>query len=232
MKNVLITGGSRGIGSAMVRIFAKNGYKVYFTYKNSDTKAKALEEETGAVAIKADVMDCDTVRSKISGNLYALINNAGIAQQKLFQDISDDDWDKMFDVNIKGMFKNTREFIGDFISEKNGRIINISSIWGISGASCEVHYSASKAAVIGFSKALAKELGPSGVTVNCIAPGVIDTDMNKNITEETMKELADETPVGRLGKPEDVAALALFLCSDEAQFITGQVISADGGFLV
>ncbi len=235
MKNVLITGGSRGIGRACVIAFSNAGYRVFFTYNKSETQAKELEKTVGAIAIKADITkESSIVFDTISkyGKLYALINNAGISEQKMFQDISIEDWDRMFNTNIRGMFLTTKGFIGDMISEKSGRIVNISSIWGIRGASCEVHYSASKSAVIGFTKALAKEVGPSNITVNCIAPGVIDTDMNSILDKETLCELADETPLGRLGTPEDIAELAMFLCSDKASFITGQVISSDGGFCV
>lgn len=235
MKNVLITGGSRGIGRACVKAFSAAGYRVFFTYNKSEDLSRELEKECGAIAIKADVAkESHVVFDTIAkyGKVFALINNAGISEQKMFQDISVDDWDRMFNTNIRGMFLTTKGVIDDMISEKSGRIINISSIWGIRGASCEVHYSASKSAVIGFTKALAKEVGPSGITVNCIAPGVIDTDMNSILDGETLCELAEETPIGRLGTPEDIASLALFLCSDKASFITGQVVAADGGFCV
>ena len=159
-----------------------------------------------------------------------LVNNAGVAQQKLFQDITDDDWRHMMGVNLDGVFYLTRAFLPAMIRQKAGRIINISSIWGVCGASCEVHYSASKAAVAGMTKALAKEVGPSGITVNCIAPGVIQTPMLACFSEEDLKELASQTPMGRLGTGDDVAQLALFLASGKADFITGQVICADGGF--
>ncbi len=235
MKNVLITGGSRGIGRACVIAFSNAGYRVFFTYNKSEALANELAKTYGAIAIKADVAKensivFDTINKY--GKLYALINNAGISEQKMFQDISIDDWDKMFNTNIRGMFLTTKSVISDMISEKSGRIINISSIWGIRGASCEVHYSASKSAVIGFTKALAKEVGPSNITVNCIAPGVIDTEMNSILDKDTLISLKDETPMQRLGTPEDIASLALYLCSDEASFITGQVITSDGGFCV
>ena len=231
MKNILITGGSRGIGAAMVKIFANEGYRVFFTYKQSCDMAKDLEAQTGAKAFCVDESEKMKEEIQKSGGLYALINNAGISEQKMFQDITEEDWDNMFDSNIKNMFLTTKAYVGDMINKKTGRIVNISSIWGISGASCEVHYSASKAAVIGFSKALSKELGPSGITVNCIAPGVIDTDMNKIHGEEILQALAEETPMGRLGTPEEVAKLALYLCSEDAGFVTGQTFNIDGGFL-
>lgn len=231
MKNILITGGSRGIGAAMVRAFAKAGYKVFFTYKQSKEKAAALCEETNASAFCASEREALFEQIEKSGGLYALINNAAIAEQKMLQDISEADWDNMFSVNIKDMFLMCKAFVPSMIGKKKGRIINISSIWGISGASCEVHYSASKAAVIGFSKALSKELAPSNITVNCIAPGVIDTDMNKAHSQQALAELAEQTPMGRLGTAEEVASMALYLCSEEAGFITGQTITVDGGFL-
>ena len=235
MKNVLITGGSRGIGESCVRAFSIAGYRVFFTYKNSHEKAKVLEKECGAIAINADVCHNNSEVFNIIkpyGKIYALINNAGISEIKIFQDITENDWDMMFNTNVKGMFLTTKGVVDDMIGEKCGRIINISSIWGIRGASCEVHYSASKSAVIGFTKALAKELGPSGITVNCIAPGVIDTDMNKNADTSSILQLKEETPIGRLGTPQDFASLALFLCGDGASFITGQIITADGGLCI
>ena len=165
------------------------------------------------------------------GSADILINNAGIAQQKLFTDITDDDFTRMFDINVRGVFNCCRAALPYMIHKKHGRIINISSMWGVCGASCEVHYSASKAAVIGMTKALAKEVGPSGITVNCIAPGLIDTPMNANLSKETINELCEETPVGRIGTPEDIANAALFLASDSSSFITGQVLGVDGGFI-
>ncbi len=237
MKNVLITGGSRGIGAACVREFAKNGYRVFFSFNKSDEQAEKLCSETGAVAVKADVSKAEDAGKLIEeihkyGKISALINNAGIAEQKLFSDITEDDWDRMFNVNIKGMFLVTKAVLPDMIHEKNGKIINFSSIWGITGASCEVHYSASKAAVIGFTKALAKEVGLSDINVNCIAPGVIDTEMNAHLNNESRAELCDETPLGRFGTPEEIAKLALYLTSDDASFITGQIISPNGGIVI
>lgn len=230
-RNVLVTGGSRGIGRACVEMFSRRGDRVFFTYKRNEAAAAEVSETTGAAGIRAG--DTELLKKAVGqyGRLGVLVNNAGIAGQKMFQDITEKDWDEMFGTNMRDMFLTTKAFYDDFIFQKYGRIINISSMWGIAGASCEVHYSASKAAVIGFTKALAKEAAPSGVTVNCIAPGVIDTDMNAPLGRETLAGLAGETPAGRLGTPEDVAALAVFLASDEASFITGQVIGCDGGFI-
>lgn len=238
IKTAVITGGSRGIGAECVRVFAEKGYRVYFTYKSNEEKAKKISEETGAYAVKCDVSraeDIDALVSLMKSRGHesdVLINNAGISQIKLFTDISEKDWDIIFDVNIKGMFLMTRALIGNMIRKKYGRIINISSMWGISGGSCEVHYSASKAAVIGFTKALAKEEGPSGICVNCIAPGVIETEMNAMLSTEDKAALCDETPLMRMGTPKEVADAALFLASENAGFITGQVISVDGGITV
>lgn len=238
MKNVLITGGSRGIGKACVYEFIKAGYRVFLNYNSSQTEAEEISVQTGAVIIKADISKSDEVKKMADyihenyGKIDVIINNAGIAQQKLFTDITENDWDRMFNVNIKGMFLVTKEFVGDMISKKDGKIINISSMWGISGASCEVHYSASKSAVIGFTKALAKELGPSKICVNCIAPGVIETEMNSHLSKEDFETLCDETPLERLGKPEEVAKTALFLASENSSFITGQTISVDGGYII
>lgn len=166
------------------------------------------------------------------GRISTLVNNAGIAEQIMFCDITEEKWDRMFAVDVKGVYNCIQAALPDMIHNKSGRIINISSMWGITGASCEVHYSAAKAAVIGMTKALAKELGPSGITINAIAPGVISTEMNGNISEEIMTELKEETPLGRIGTPEDIAETAIFLASPKASFITGEVISVNGGFVI
>lgn len=242
-KTVLITGASKGIGKATAILFAESGYNVIINYLNSEDSALSLcnqlsTHKNKVIAIKADVSSSAQVKKMVEtsknsfGKIDVLINNAGIAQQKLFTDISEYDWDRMFDINVKGMYNCCKEIVPMMIHEKNGKIINISSIWGITGASCEVHYSASKAAIIGFTKALAKELGPSNINVNCVAPGVIDSDMNSSIDEETIEVLKDETPLGVIGKCEDIAQTILFLASDNASFITGQVISPNGGFVI
>ena len=237
-KTVLITGGSRGIGEAMVRAFANAGYKVAFIYNNSKEKAEQLAKEIGVVAIKADISDFKQTESAIAiaaeslGQIDVLINNAGISQIKLFADITIEDWQRMIGVNLTGVFNATKAVIGDMISRKSGCIINISSMWGEVGASCEVHYSAAKAGVIGMTKALAKEMGLSGIRVNCITPGVIATEMNGELDVETIESLKEETPLGRIGTPEDVANTALFLASDASGFITGQIIGVNGGFII
>ena len=235
---ILITGGSRGIGRACVEHFSSLGHKVAFIYKSSYGDAKSLSESTGAIAICADISDAKTASAaayaaiaKLEG-IDLLINNAGISQIKLFSDITDEDWRQMLDTNLSSAFYITREVSKYMVSQKEGKIINIGSMWGKTGASCEVHYSATKAALRGFTMSLAKELGPSGITVNCIEPGVIATDMNASLSEKDIQELCDQTPLCRIGKPSDVAALAEFLASDKANFITGQIIGVDGGFAI
>lgn len=241
-KTVLITGAAKGIGAACAKLFAKNGYNVAINYNTSKTKAfelteKLSKEGANAKAFFADISKSDQVKIMIGqieeelGNIDVLINNAGVSFQKLFCDTTEDEWDFLFDVNIKGMFLCSKAVLPKMINSKFGRIINISSIWGTVGGSCEVAYSASKSAVVGFTKALAKEEGPSGVTVNCIAPGVIDTDMNLMHNEQTLNELASSTAVGRMGLPKEVAQCALFLANDSSSFITGQVLGIDGGFI-
>ena len=238
MKNVLITGGSRGIGRAMVRLFCERGYSVAFTYKESADAANELSKETGAISIMADSsFESDVVRAvkaveELIGNVEILINNAAVSSTSLFTDITLDEWNRIFSVNVNGPFMYTKQVLPSMIRRKCGRIINISSMWGITGSSCEVHYSASKAALIGMTKALAKEVGPSNITVNCIAPGVIDTDMNKFLSDEDKAVLKDETPVMRLGLPEEVAEAALFLAGDGASFITGEVLNVNGGYVI
>jgi len=242
VRTAVVTGASRGIGAAIAEGFADVGYNVVINYNQSPAPAFSLADRlsaSGAAVLlcKADVSVQAEVEAMLSaaaekfGGADILVNNAGIAEQALFSDISEAMWDRMFDVNIKSMFLCTKAFLPFMLSRKYGRIINISSMWGICGASMEVHYSASKAAVTGFTKALAKETGPSGVTVNCIAPGLVATDMNKDIDESTLNGLITQTPLNRIGTPEDIANLALFLASEKSGFITGQIISADGGFL-
>lgn len=237
-KKILISGGSRGIGAAAVRYFAERGDKVAFIYRNADENARKLAEDTNAFTVKADVSDAQSAISafreatELLGGIDVLVNCAGIAGFSLFTDISDEDWRRMLDTNLTSAFTLSREAAKVMVSQKSGRIINVGSVWGRMGASCEVHYSASKAGLRGLTQALAKELGPSGITVNCVEPGVIDTDMNSMLDENAMKELAEATPLCRIGKPEEVAAVIGFLASDEASFITGACIPVDGGFPV
>ena len=238
MKTVLITGGSRGIGRAMVELFSKNGYKVAFTYKSSENEAKSLAEATGAICIKADSASEGQVLSAVKeveerlGQIDCLINNAGISSFSLFTDLSLEEWNKCLSVNLTGAFLYSKAVIPSMVSRKQGRIINITSMWGIVGSSCEVHYSTAKAGLIGMTKALAKELGPSGITVNAIAPGLIETDMNSGLSDEDKAAICEETPLMKIGKPMDVAEAALFLAGDGAGFITGEILNLSGGFIM
>ncbi len=233
---VLVTGGSRGIGAECVRKFAKEGNSVSFIYYNSDDKAGELARETGAIAIKADVGNAAEIKCAVKaaaikmGGIDVLVNNAGISLIKLFTDMEDDELERVLDVNLKGAIIAAREAAKPMISQKFGRIINIGSVWGRVGASCEVVYSATKAGLEGLTKALAKELGPSGITVNCVEPGVIDTEMNGELGAETIAELCEETPLCRIGKTNDVANAVLWLASENAGFVTGQILGVDGGF--
>ncbi|MCC0631587.1 MULTISPECIES: elongation factor P 5-aminopentanone reductase [unclassified Clostridioides] len=242
-KTVLVTGGSRGIGRAISKTFAKDGYNVLINFNKSENEAKELytvlnEKGFSVKLFKANISNREEVENMIDycikefGGLDVLINNAGISQDKLFTDITDEDWDNMMNINLKGSFYCSQIALKYMISEKKGNIINISSIWGISGASCEVHYSVSKAGIIGMTKALAKEVAPSNIRVNSIAPGVINTDMLSEYNEDEIDALVEETPLMRLGTPEDIANCAIFLASDKSSFITGQVISPNGGFVI
>ena len=235
---VLITGGSRGIGEACVRAFCQKGDSVAFIYHSNYERANTLSVETGAIAIAADVSDATAATAATQqaierlGGIDVLVNNAGISQIKLFSDITDEDWRKMIDTNLSGAFYTSREASRAMVAQHFGRIINIGSMWGKVGASCEVHYSASKAGLRGLTMALAKELGPSHITVNCIEPGVIDTEMNAALADDVRLELCDNTPLCRIGKAEEVAAVVCFLASKEASFVTGQIIGVDGGFAI
>ena len=240
MKTVLITGASRGIGAAIAEAFAEAGYFPIINSTKNNSAAQALSQKIQdkfnikSLVYKCDVSDSEAVRKMFGeiGEIDVLVNNAGISQQKLFTDITDEDWRKMMSVNLDGVFYCSREALKGMIKRKSGSIINVSSMWGEVGASCEVHYSASKSAVIGLTKALAKEVAPSNIRVNCIAPGVIDTDMIKDFDDETRNALIEETPLLRLGKPEDIANAAVFLASEKASFITGQTLSVNGGFVI
>ena len=242
-KIALITGGSRGIGAACVRAFAEAGYAVAFLYKSSEEKAKALVQSLRAegmdvAAYQCDVADPAQVRTVIADILRtyrridALVNCAGIAHIGLFTDMTEEEWDHLFAVNVRSAFSVTKAVLPGMISQQKGAIVNVSSMWGEVGASCEVAYSATKAALIGLTKALAKEVGPSGVRVNCVTPGVIDTDMNAQLTEEDRVSLADETPLGRIGSAEEVAKTIFYLCGEGASFITGQILGISGGLVI
>ena len=220
----VVTGGSRGIGAAVVRKFAQAGHQVYFLYRSSHQQAQALCRETGAVAIQAAFSRIPSVDT--------LICNAGIAHYGLISDISSAEWDRLFAVNVKGIYHCVRAALPHFLRNQAGNLITVSSMWGQAGASCEAAYSATKGAVIALTKSLAKELAPSGVRVNCIAPGVIQTQMLSNLSSQDLQALSEQTPLGRLGTPEEVADAMVFLASEAARFITGQVLSLDGGFLL
>ncbi len=233
---VLVTGASRGIGAAIAEKFADEGCSVVINYHTNDMAAQAVAQKTGAKAIKADVACASEVQAmfdeihKTCGKVDILVNNAGIEWEGLLTDMSEDEWDRLFDVNVKGAFLCSKAAIGDMLQKKCGRIINISSMWGIAGASCEVAYSASKSAIIGFTKALAKELAPSGITVNAVAPGCVDTDMMKHYTDEEMKDILSEIPLGRMATPSEIADAVYFLSQNS--FITGQTLSVNGGQII
>lgn len=235
---VLITGGTRGIGRACVEAFRDQGHDVVFLYMQSEDAATELQSRTGAIGIKCDIRSSDEVSRALQcaadrlGEIDVLINNAGVSSFGFFDSISDEEWARIIDTNLTGAFYVSRAVSRLMISQKHGKIINIGSMWGKVGAAMEVHYSASKAGLRGMTLALAKELGPSGITVNCIEPGVIRTEMNAVLNDEALDVLAEQTPLGRLGEPSEVASLALFLASDAASFITGQCIGIDGGFAI
>ena len=233
-KTALVTGGAGGIGSAVCRALAADGWQVAVAYRSSASAAEALAEELGGSAVYADLTAPDEVEAMFArvGGVDLLVNNAGISRYGLLTDLSYRDWQDLFRVNADGVFLCCRAAIPYMVHRKQGGILNISSMWGQVGASCEAAYSASKAAVIGLTQALAKELAPSGIRVNCIAPGVIRTRMLEGFTEAELEELRLETPLERLGTPEDVGHLAAFLASDRARFITGQVVGLNGGFVI
>ncbi len=237
-KNVIITGGTRGIGAACTEIFIKNGYNVYAIYNKDEKTAQELSNRLGCKIYKADIANRDAIRKVIgeiindAGRIDVLVNNAGIAGQKLFIDLEDDEWDNMINTNLTGVYNVTKEVLKNMISNHSGAIINVSSIWGQCGASCEAHYSASKAGVIGLTKALAKEVARSGIRVNCVAPGFIETDMNSAFCEEDICDICEDIPMARMGTPEECAELIYFLASEKSSYITGQTIGINGGWEV
>lgn len=244
MKTALITGASGGIGSALAVAFAQQGYAVALNYNNSEEKARRLADvitesyRVPALAVKCDVSDYTQVCNMFSvieenfGGADVLLNNAGISEQSLFTDITAGQWRRMMGINLDSVFHCCKSALPYMISKKSGVIINISSMWGQTGASCEVHYSTAKAGIIGLTKALAKEVGPSGVRVNAIAPGVVMTDMMSSFSEEDVCQLKDETPLQKLGTPKNIADAAVFLASQKAEFITGQILGVNGGFVI
>ncbi len=244
-KNVLITGGSRGIGAAAVLAFARAGYQVAFTWNNHASaaeqvlaQAQQMAPNSRFLALRADAADAAQVATAVRraeqelGGLQVLVCNAGIAQQKLFTDTTDEDWRRIMGVDLDGAFYACRAVLPGMIHQKYGRILLVSSMWGQTGGSCEVAYSAAKAGLIGLGKALAKEEGPSGITVNIVAPGVIDTDMMAGFTDEDRAVLAEDTPVGRLGTPGEIARTLVFLADEASGYITGQVIGQNGGLVI
>lgn len=239
MKTVIVTGGSRGIGAAIVKELSKQNYKVVLNYNNSEEAAKQIKKELEEQGInieifKADVSKREEVKKLVEFTLKkykkidVLINNAGIDQIKPFMDITDKEWNKMIQVNLNSVFYCTQEALKDMIHNKRGCIINMSSIWGICGASCEVHYSVAKAGIDGMTKALAKEMGPSNIRVNSIAPGLVDTDMNKDITRKEIDRIKEEIPLGRIARPEEIVNSVKWLIEDE--YVSGQVISVNAGW--
>ena len=241
-KSVIITGASRGIGKATALTFAQNGYDVLLCYQSREAEARAVAEEAKSFGVRAVVFqmdvsslsDCRRTTAKAMmefGKIDALVCNAGIALPKLFTQTEEEEYDRLFDVNTKGVFFLSQAVAKEMIAAGEGSIVTVSSMWGIAGASSEVAYSASKAAIIGMTKALAKELAPSGIRVNCVAPGVVDTEMNACYDEDAMEALAERTPLGKIGSPEEIAKAIFFLASENASFITGQTLTVDGGFL-
>ena len=239
MKTILITGGARGIGKAIVYELAKSNYNIILNYNSSQKEAEQIEEELTKQGCKVDIYKADITKKEEVQKMIeytiekykkvdVLINNAGISQIKTFAELTEEDWDKMIDTNLKSIFYTSKAVLSTMLHEQNGLILNISSIWGVIGASCEVHYSTAKAGMNGFTKALAKELGPSNIRVNAIAPGIIDTNMNANLSKEEVEQIKESIPLERIGKPEQIAKAVKWLIEDE--YTTGQIISIDGGW--
>ena len=234
-KIALVTGASRGIGAATALALAKRGWTVHVNYLKSREKAEAVAAQTGGLAVQADVADAEQVQAMYekAGPVELLVNNAGIALRSgLLTDVTDDKWQRLFDVNVTGMFHCCRTYIPDMVRRKRGQILSLASVLGTMGGSCEAPYSATKGAVIAMTKALAKELGPSGIRVNAVAPGMIDTDMTANITGDDRAALAEDTAMCRIGTPEDVAEVIALLAEPGAGFVTGQIIGIDGGLVI
>lgn len=242
-KNAIVTGASRGIGASVAEQLALDGYNVVINFNHSQNEAFELkdkiERQKGSCDVfKADIGNYDEAGSLVKfcekkfGPPTLLVNNAGISKIKLFTDITPQEWDEMMRVDLKGVFNCTQHAVRHMIRNQAGKIINISSVWGMTGASCEVHYSAAKAAIIGFTKALAKELGPSNIQVNCVCPGIVMTDMMSGFQNDELEALKEEIPLGRFGNADDIANTVSFLASEKANYMTGQIISPNGGFLI
>jgi len=241
MKNIIVTGGSRGIGKCIVENLAKDGHNVILNYNKSEKEAKKIKQELKEQGINIEIFKADVskrndvqklikfARAKMK-TIDVLINNAGIAKLQMFQDVTEQDWNEIMDTNLKSIYYTIQEVLGDMIHQKSGCIINISSIWGTVGAACEAVYSASKAGMDAITKSLAKELGPSNIRVNSIAPGVIDTDMNSKLDEKIKEQIKNETPLGKIGKPIEIYKCVKWLIEDE--FTTGQIISVNGGYII
>ena len=242
-KTVLVTGGAKGIGASVCRKLAQDGYNIAVCYNTSELKAQELKDELLAFNVDVEIFKADVSKSaevfelfenfdRRFGSLYALVNNSGVAEQALFTDITDEMWKKMIDTNLSGSFYCSREAVKRMVKSKEGKIVNITSMWGQVGASMEVHYSASKAGLIGMTKALAKEVGLSGITVNAVSPGVVKTDMISEFSAIDLEALKDDTTLNKIGEPSDVANAVSFLISSGADFITGQVLGVNGGFVI
>ncbi|MBQ6624292.1 MAG: SDR family oxidoreductase [Clostridia bacterium] len=243
MKTAVVTGASGGIGSKISVCLAEKGYNVVLCYNSSEKSALETVSEIekngyNAIAVKCNVKNKNETDSLMKtvfekfGSVDVLVNNAGVALQKLFVDVNENEYNEIFDTNVKGTINCSQSALKYMINQKSGSIVNISSMWGISGASCEVHYSASKAAIIGLTKALAKEMGLSGIRVNCVAPGMIDTKMNASFSQDVFDQIKEETPLNKIGRPEDVAKAVLYFAGDDSSFVTGQVLCVDGGYVL